>query len=192
MRFHPILHILRLHGGIDFGAPVGSQVRAAADGKIEIAAEVQGFGNHIRLQNQGFETSYSHLSQIPPEMHPGVEVKQGDVIALSGNTGLSTGPHLHFEYYQGGQVSDPLPHMTAELQASAAGLVSQEAAQNAAAQNAAGGTTAPTTGPAPTTPAPSGGGHAVIETGHPTQAEKAAFPAFKTAVDAALDAASKQ
>ncbi len=58
MRFHPILHILRLHAGIDFGAPIGSPVRAAADGKIEIAGPVSGFGNHIRIQHGGFETSY--------------------------------------------------------------------------------------------------------------------------------------
>ena len=94
LRFHPILHILRLHAGIDFGAPVGSLVRAAADGKVEIAGPVSGFGNHVRVQHAGFETSYSHLSEIPEAIHPGVEVKQGDIIALSGNTGLSTGPHL--------------------------------------------------------------------------------------------------
>ncbi len=99
LRFHPILHILRLHAGIDFGAPVGSLVRAAADGKVEIAGPVSGFGNHVRIQHAGFETSYSHLSEIPEAIHPGVEVKQGDIIALSGNTGLSTGPHLHFEFY---------------------------------------------------------------------------------------------
>ena len=98
MRFHPILHILRLHAGIDFGAPIGSPVRAAADGKIEIAGPVSGFGNHVRIQHAGFETSYSHLSEIPESIKPGVEVKEGDIIALSGNTGLSTGPHLHFEY----------------------------------------------------------------------------------------------
>ena len=65
MRFHPILHILRLHAGIDFGAPVGSPVRAAADGKVEVAEPVAGFGNHVRIQHAGFETSYSHLSEIP-------------------------------------------------------------------------------------------------------------------------------
>ena len=71
MRFHPILHILRLHAGIDFGAPIGSVVRAVADGKVEIAGPVSGFGNHIRLQHKGFETSYSHLSEIPAGHAPG-------------------------------------------------------------------------------------------------------------------------
>ncbi len=119
MRFHPILHILRLHAGIDFGAPIGSPVRASADGKIEIAGPVSGFGNHIRIQHAGFETSYSHLSEIPDSIKPGVEVKQGDIIALSGNTGLSTGPHLHFEFYLNREACDPLPHLGTEVQATA-------------------------------------------------------------------------
>jgi murein DD-endopeptidase MepM/ murein hydrolase activator NlpD len=119
MRFHPILHILRLHAGIDFGAPVGSPVRASADGKIEIAGPVSGFGNHIRIQHTGFETSYSHLSEIPDTIKPGVDIKQGDIIALSGNTGLSTGPHLHFEFYLNREAVDPLPHMGTDVQSSA-------------------------------------------------------------------------
>ena len=122
LRFHPILHILRLHAGIDFGAPVGSLVRAAADGKVEIAGPVSGFGNHVRIQHAGFETSYSHLSEIPASIHPGVEVKQGDIIALSGNTGLSTGPHLHFEFYLNREAVDPLSHLGSEIQTAAAAL----------------------------------------------------------------------
>ena len=122
MRFHPILHILRLHAGIDFGAPVGSQVRAAADGRVEIAGPAAGFGNHVRIKHAGFETSYSHLSEIPESIKPGVVVKQGEVIALSGNTGLSTGPHLHFEFYLNGDAVDPLPHLGAEIQTAAATL----------------------------------------------------------------------
>jgi murein DD-endopeptidase MepM/ murein hydrolase activator NlpD len=114
MRFHPILHITRLHAGIDFGAPVGSTVRAAADGVVEFAGERAGFGNHIRIQHKGFETSYSHLSQIPDGIAAGAAVKVGQMIALSGNTGLSTGPHLHFEYYLGGAATDPMPHLGGE------------------------------------------------------------------------------
>ena len=122
LRFHPILHILRLHAGIDFGAAVGSLVRAAADGKIETAGPASGFGNHVRIQHAGFETSYSHLSEIPEAIHPGVEVKQGDIIALSGNTGLSTGPHLHFEFYLNREAVDPLPRLGSEIQTAAASL----------------------------------------------------------------------
>jgi hypothetical protein len=164
MRFHPILHILRLHAGIDFGAAIGSQVRAAADGKVEIAGPVSGFGNHIRVKHDGFETSYSHLSEIPEAIKPGVEVKQGEIIALSGNTGLSTGPHLHFEFYLNGSAVDPLPHLGTEVQVAAGageGLV------------------------------PSGGG-STAGGGAPASAEEiAAFPAAKALVDAALEAATK-
>ncbi len=142
LRFHPILHILRLHAGIDFGAAVGSLVRAAADGKVEIAGPVSGFGNHVRIQHAGFETSYSHLSEIPEAIHPGVEVKQGDIIALSGNTGLSTGPHLHFEFYLNREAVDPLPHLGSELQTAAASLKGPVVATAAAASAPAASVTA--------------------------------------------------
>jgi murein DD-endopeptidase MepM/ murein hydrolase activator NlpD len=156
LRFHPILHILRLHAGIDFGAAVGSLVRAAADGKIEIAGPVSGFGNHVRIQHAGFETSYSHLSEIPEAIHPGVEVKQGDIIALSGNTGLSTGPHLHFEFYLNREAVDPLPHLGSEMQTAAASLKGPVIATAAAAS-----------APGPTV----------------TATEIAAFPAIKAYLD---------
>ena len=162
MRFHPILHILRLHAGIDFGAAVGSQVRASADGKVEIAGPVSGFGNHIRLQHKGFETSYSHLSEIPAAIKPGADVTQGEIIALSGNTGLSTGPHLHFEFYLNGVAVDPMPHMGTEVQASAGTLAS-----------GAGATTSP------------------VAAAGASPAEIAAFPAAKALVDAALEEAAK-
>ncbi|HEY1886453.1 MAG TPA: M23 family metallopeptidase, partial [Roseiarcus sp.] len=156
LRFHPILHILRLHAGLDFGAAVGSAVRAAADGKVETAGPVSGFGNHVRIQHAGFETSYSHLSEIPEAIHPGVEVKQGDFIALSGNTGLSTGPHLHFEFYLNREAVDPLPHLGSELQTAAASLKGPVIATAAAASASAPGVTA---------------------------GEIAAFPAIKTYLD---------
>ncbi len=114
MRFHPILHILRLHAGIDFGAPVGSLVRAAADGQVETAGQTRGYGGRVVIKHPGFETTYNHLSEIRVEV--GVKVRQGDVIALSGNSGLSTGPHLHFEYLLDGQPVDPLPHLGREGQ----------------------------------------------------------------------------
>ncbi len=165
MRFHPILHILRLHAGIDFGAPIGSPVRAAADGRVEIAGPVSGFGNHIRIQHAGFETSYSHLSEIPASIKPGVEVKQGDIIALSGNTGLSTGPHLHFEFYFSRIAVDPLPHLGAEIQSAAARLAPSHAMPMAIA---AGG----------------------ISNAGATPAEIAAYPAAKAIIDAALSEAA--
>jgi murein DD-endopeptidase MepM/ murein hydrolase activator NlpD len=143
MRFHPILHILRLHAGLDFGAPVGSQVRAAADGRVEFAGPAEGFGNHVKIQHAGFETSYSHLSEILESIKPGAEVKQGDIIALSGNTGLSTGPHLHFEFYLNGEPVDPYPHLGAEFQSVAATLANRIiAAAGAIVGSSPGGTSA--------------------------------------------------
>ena len=170
MRFHPILHILRLHAGIDFGTPVGSPVRAPADGVIEIAGPVSGFGNHIRIQHQGFETSESHLSEIPESIKPGVSVKEGEIIALSGNTGLSTGPHLHFEYYLNRVAVDPLPHMGQEVRNNIMAGAGEGIVSGA-------GVPAPASQPGPATSGPSA-------------ADVAAFPAFKAQVDAALDAAA--
>lgn len=172
MRFHPILHILRLHAGMDFGTPVGSPVRAPADGVIEIAGPVSGFGNHIRIQHQGFETSESHLSEIPEAIKPGVAVKQGEIIALSGNTGLSTGPHLHFEFYLNRVAVDPLPHMGQEVKSNIMAGAGEGIVTSA-------GVPVPPSQSGPGPAAPSG----------PSAAEAAAFPAFKAQVDAALDAA---
>ena len=117
MRFHPILHITRLHAGIDFGAPVGSQVRASADGVVDSAGEARGYGSRVVLKHGGYETTYNHLSEI--RVAVGAKVRQGEIIALSGNSGLSTGPHLHFEYRVNGDPQDPMPHMGKEVQARA-------------------------------------------------------------------------
>jgi len=159
MRFHPILHIMRLHAGIDFGAPVGSQVRAVADGKVEIAGPASGFGNHVRLQHNGFETSYSHLSEILTTV--GASVTRGQVIALSGNTGLSTGPHLHFEYYLDRVAVDPMPHLGPET-----------------------GVTTFVAGGASSAPV------AVVPPVRPNDQELAAFASAKALVDAALQLAA--
>ena len=113
MRFHPILHITRLHAGIDFGAAIGSLVRAAADGLVESAGQARGYGERVVLKHEGYETTYNHLSEIRVEV--GEKIKQGDVVALSGNSGLSTGPHLHFEYRVNGTPVDPLPHLGKEV-----------------------------------------------------------------------------
>ena len=162
MRFHPILHYWRLHAGIDFGAPVGSPVRAPADGTVEIAGPVSGYGTHVRMQHKGFGTSVSHLSEIIDGVKVGSEVKQGQIIAYSGNTGLSTGPHLHFEFYIGGEAVDPLPHLGTEVQLTAS--VESEAPRR----------------PAPSAQAPTPEPRAA------PSAEVVAFPAYKALVDKAL------
>ncbi len=98
MRQHPVHNREAMHGGIDFGAPVGTPVYATADGVVEWAAyhRSSGYGKMVRLiHNYGFSTVYGHLDQI--EVASGNYVRRGDLLGYSGNTGISTGPHLHYE-----------------------------------------------------------------------------------------------
>ena len=98
MRFHPLLGYTRMHKGIDFAVPVGTPVMAAGAGMIESEGWVNGYGNFM-VVNHGntYATAYGHLSRFAPGIHKGSHVHQGEVIAYSGNTGMSTGPHLHYE-----------------------------------------------------------------------------------------------
>lgn len=106
-RMHPILHFARLHAGIDFGVAYGSPIVAAADGQIAGAGWAGGYGRQVRIVHQGgIMTTYSHMSAIVAE--PGTAVRQGQVIGYVGSSGLSTGPHLHFEVRIGGQPVNPL------------------------------------------------------------------------------------
>ncbi len=108
MRLHPLLGFNRLHPGIDFGAPVGTPVCAAGDGVVEEAEWAGGYGRWLKLKHdRGFETGYGHLSRYAPGVRPGARVVQGQVVAFVGSTGLSTGPHLHYEVMQGGRKVDP-------------------------------------------------------------------------------------
>ena len=95
-RFHPILHIQKLHGGIDMAAPVGTQVRAAGSGVVLSASWGGGYGNLIQIDHgNGLISRYAHLSEI--DVSAGQPVSAGAYIGKSGSTGASTGPHLHFE-----------------------------------------------------------------------------------------------
>jgi murein DD-endopeptidase MepM/ murein hydrolase activator NlpD len=106
MRLHPILGYSRLHRGVDFAAPTGTPVLAAADGTVTFAAWGGGYGRVVKLAHaQGLATAYAHLSAM--KVTPGQRVRQGQVIGLVGSSGLSTGPHLHYEVYQGGRPVDP-------------------------------------------------------------------------------------
>lgn len=98
MRTHPVYDREAMHGGIDFGTPVGTPVYATADGVVEWAAYHQssGYGKMVRvIHNYGFSTVYGHLDRI--EVNSGNYVRRGDLLGYSGNTGISTGPHLHYE-----------------------------------------------------------------------------------------------
>lgn len=106
MRFHPLLGYTRFHRGVDFAAPYGAPIRAVSDGLVALAGRAGGYGNQVRLSHgNAFGTSYSHMSRIA--VSPGQRVQQGQVIGYVGSTGLSTGPHLHFEVYRNGQVVNP-------------------------------------------------------------------------------------
>lgn len=108
-RFHPILHKWRAHKGVDFAAPIGTKVKATADGVVNFVGKETGYGNVIILKHQThFSTVYGHLSRFAKNLHRGQHVSQGEVIGYVGMTGWATGPHLHYEFRIDGQQHDPL------------------------------------------------------------------------------------
>ncbi|MDZ4786385.1 MAG: peptidoglycan DD-metalloendopeptidase family protein [bacterium] len=108
-RFHPVLKIRRPHNGVDFSAPTGTPVRAVADGVVMLAGWSGGGGRTIKLQHGSrYATAYLHLSKISPTVKRGARVKRGQIIGNVGKTGLATGPHLHFSFYDRGRYVDPL------------------------------------------------------------------------------------
>jgi murein DD-endopeptidase MepM/ murein hydrolase activator NlpD len=106
MRFHPLLGYTRMHQGTDYAAAYGTPIHAVTDGRVEIAGWHGGHGRYVRLAHAtGLGTGYAHMSRIL--VAPGSFVKQGQIIGYVGSTGLSTGPHLHFETYKSGAVVNP-------------------------------------------------------------------------------------
>ncbi|HEY7412186.1 MAG TPA: M23 family metallopeptidase [Vicinamibacteria bacterium] len=106
-RFHPVLKRSRPHLGVDYAAPVGTPVRAAADGVVTLAGWHGGYGKTVRLRHgRGLETLYGHLSRI--HVRGGQRVVQGDLIGAVGSTGLSTGPHLDYRTMKNGVFVNPL------------------------------------------------------------------------------------
>jgi murein DD-endopeptidase MepM/ murein hydrolase activator NlpD len=98
MRFHPVLGYTRMHKGIDFAVPIGTPVMASGSGTIAVRGWESGYGNFVRIiHGNGYSTSYGHLSRFKPGLHVGSRVRQGQIIAFSGMTGIATGPHLHYE-----------------------------------------------------------------------------------------------
>jgi Membrane proteins related to metalloendopeptidases len=98
MRFHPVLGYSRMHKGVDFGVPIGTPVMAAGAGTIAFIGWSNGYGRFVRINHgSGYATGYGHLSRFTPGLHVGSKVRQAQIIAYSGNTGMSTGPHLHYE-----------------------------------------------------------------------------------------------
>ena len=106
MRWHPILGIERFHKGLDIGAPYGSPIRAAIAGVVAYAGRSGGYGNFVKLTHgDGLASGYGHMSRIA--VAPGMRVAQGQVIGYVGLTGLTTGPHLHYELWKNGTPINP-------------------------------------------------------------------------------------
>ena len=109
MRKHPILGYNKKHMGVDFAAPTGTPIMAAGTGHIEYVGTNGGAGKYIRIKHlNGYKTSYSHLSSYASGMQKNVRVKQGQTIGYVGSTGLSTGPHLHYEVIFNGEKINPM------------------------------------------------------------------------------------
>ena len=108
-RRHPILHKIRAHRGVDYAAPRGTAVKASGDGKVVFAGRKGGYGWTIILKHRSiYTTLYAHLSRFSDGIRAGKRVKQGEVIGYVGSSGLSTGPHLHYEFRVRGVHHDPL------------------------------------------------------------------------------------
>ena len=106
MRRHPILGYRRMHAGVDFKARHGTPIVAVTDGTVTGAGRMGGCGNAVRLRHgNGIDTRYCHMSRIA--VNRGASVRRGQVIGYVGSTGLSTGPHLHYEMYRGGKAVNP-------------------------------------------------------------------------------------
>jgi murein DD-endopeptidase MepM/ murein hydrolase activator NlpD len=108
-RRHPLLGILRMHTGVDWAAPVGTPILAAGDGTVEMVGGKGGYGNYVRIRHaNGYSTAYGHMSRYAEGVKPGVAVKQGQVIGYVGSTGMSTGPHCHFEVLVNNNFVNPM------------------------------------------------------------------------------------
>ena len=121
-RLHPITKRIRPHNGVDFGIPTGTPVIAPSDGVVEhVAFQAKGAGRYIKIRHGHITTVYMHLSK--PLVKSGQKVRKGERIALSGNTGGSTGPHLHYEFHINGRPVNP---MTVKLPGSGSDMASRE------------------------------------------------------------------
>lgn len=109
MRRHPILGFSRMHQGVDFAAREGAPILAPADGVVTVAAWSGGYGQLLRIRHAGgWATGYAHLSAYAAGIAPGVAVTRGQVVGFVGQTGLATGPHLHYEVSLQGVRLDPM------------------------------------------------------------------------------------
>jgi len=108
-RFHPIFKTRKPHNGVDYGAPIGTPISTVGDGKISFIGWKGGSGRLVKIKhNSIYTTSYSHLSRFKKGIKVGQNISQGSIIGFVGKSGLATGPHLHFAFYERGRFVDPL------------------------------------------------------------------------------------
>lgn len=108
-RYHPILHEIRPHNGVDLSARAGTPIQAAGSGKISFAGTHGGHGRAVIIKHGSkYSTLYAHLLRFSSKACPGCYVKQGDIIGYVGSSGVATGPHLHYEFHIDGVPHDPL------------------------------------------------------------------------------------
>ncbi|MDO8332364.1 MAG: peptidoglycan DD-metalloendopeptidase family protein [Pseudomonas sp.] len=108
-RRHPILNKIRAHKGIDYAAARGTPIKAAGDGRVTLAGRHGGYGNAVIIQHgNSYKTLYGHMQGFAKGVRTGTSVKQGQIIGYIGTTGLSTGPHLHYEFQVNGRHVNPL------------------------------------------------------------------------------------
>jgi len=106
---HPVLHTARAHRGVDYAAPTGAPVIAAASGVVVAASYDASNGRMVRVRHaSGYESFYLHLSAFGPGIRAGARVEQGQIVGLVGATGLATGPHLHYGLTRNGVFVNPL------------------------------------------------------------------------------------
>jgi murein DD-endopeptidase MepM/ murein hydrolase activator NlpD len=109
VRRHPILQIPKMHTGVDWACATGTPIMAAGAGVIEEAGRKGEYGNYIRIRHaNGYKTAYGHMSRLAPGVSDGVKVRQGQIIGYVGTTGLSSGPHVHFEVLVNNSFVDPM------------------------------------------------------------------------------------
>jgi murein DD-endopeptidase MepM/ murein hydrolase activator NlpD len=108
-RMHPILHRIKAHNGVDYAAKRNTPVKASGDGVVSFLGRQSGYGRTIEIKHGGnIKTLYAHLERFNTKLKVGSKVKQGEVIAFVGDSGQATGPHLHFEFWQGQVRTDPV------------------------------------------------------------------------------------
>jgi murein DD-endopeptidase MepM/ murein hydrolase activator NlpD len=108
-RRHPILGYVKMHTGVDWATPYGTPIFASGNGVVEKVGPEGGYGKYVRIKhNNGYETAYGHMSAFAKGLEPGKRVRQGQIIGFVGSTGMSTGPHVHYEILVNGRFVDPM------------------------------------------------------------------------------------